>query len=66
MAVADAYDALTSRRVYKSAMEPEVAKSIVKEESGAHFDPEIVAAFLAIEEQFMEIRSRFAEAAVAA
>lgn len=45
VAVADVFDALTSARCYKSAMLPDVARSMIVEESGAHFDPEIVAAF---------------------
>ena len=48
MAVADVFDALTSKRVYKSAMPLEKAYSIIKEGSGTHFDPEIVEAFFAV------------------
>lgn len=42
MAVADVFDALTSKRVYKSAMPLEKAYAIIREESGTHFDPEVV------------------------
>jgi len=52
--LADVYDALVSRRVYKAAMPHEVAKSIIVEESGEHFDPAIVDAFLATEDQFRQ------------
>ncbi len=45
-ALADVFDALTSVRVYKAAFQPEVAKSMINEESGKHFDPVIVTAFL--------------------
>jgi len=38
-AVADVYDALSSRRVYKEAFSHEVAKGIILKESGSHFDP---------------------------
>lgn len=48
MAVADVYDALTSNRCYKKAMPPETAYKIIREESGTHFDPAIVKAFLAV------------------
>lgn len=58
-ALADVYDALTSRRVYKLAFTHEVAKSIILQESGTHFDPDITAAFLACEQQFLDIRRQF-------
>lgn len=45
VALADVFDALTSVRVYKSAFEPEVAHSMIVEQSGKHFDPTIVQAF---------------------
>jgi response regulator RpfG family c-di-GMP phosphodiesterase len=46
VAVADVYDALTSERVYKKAMSHEDAVDIIKQESGKHFDPAVVEAFL--------------------
>jgi putative two-component system response regulator len=66
VALADVYDALTSRRVYKSAFGHDVAKSIIAEESGSHFDPEIAAAFLANEKEFMQIKERFIDPVAAA
>lgn len=45
MAVADVFDALVSKRCYKSAMPVEKAYSIIREESGTHFDPVVVDAF---------------------
>ena len=48
MAVADVFDALISKRVYKDAMPLERAYAIIREESGTHFEPEIVDAFLAV------------------
>lgn len=59
VAVADVYDALTSKRVYKAAFGHEVAKSMIAAESGTHFDPHVVSAFLRSEEQFLAIRERF-------
>jgi putative two-component system response regulator len=56
VAVADVFDALTSERVYKSAMSFERARTLIVEESGKHFDPAIVEAFLACWEEF-EARS---------
>jgi putative two-component system response regulator len=63
MAVADVYDALTSKRVYKNAYSHEVANSIMLEESGTHFDPVVMDAFKACESQFVAIRERAAKAA---
>jgi HD-GYP domain-containing protein (c-di-GMP phosphodiesterase class II) len=45
VALADVYDALSSRRVYKNAWSEEEVIKTIKEESGKHFDPEIVEAF---------------------
>jgi putative two-component system response regulator len=61
VAVADAYDALTSKRVYKNAFEHEVAKGIILGDRGKHFDPDVVDAFCALEEEFVEIRKRLIE-----
>ena len=55
MAVADVYDALVSKRVYKRAMSHEEARVIILEGKGIHFDPDIVDAFIAIEETFRNI-----------
>ena len=52
VALADVYDALTLRRVYKPAMPPEEAHEIILGESGAHFDPAIVEAFVGCFDQF--------------
>ena len=46
MAVADVFDALVSKRIYKDAMGIDEAYNIIKEESGHHFDPDIAEAFL--------------------
>lgn len=59
VALADVYDALTTKRVYKDAFEHDVAKSIIIEESGSHFDPDVVEAFLATEAEFVSIRKQF-------
>lgn len=58
MAVADVYDALRSRRVYKRPHSHEEARAIIIEGRGAHFDPAVVDAFLAAEEEF-ELIARF-------
>ncbi len=48
LAVADVYDALRSRRVYKPAMPHEQAAALLRQESGRHFDPEVVDLFFKI------------------
>ncbi len=55
-ALADVYDALTTERVYKKAYDHERAKSIIVEEKGAHFDPRVVDAFLAMETKFIKLK----------
>lgn len=61
VALADVYDALTSRRVYKEAMTHAAARSIIVEGDGSHFDPEIVTAFRTCEREFIAIRDRHAD-----
>ena len=61
MAVADVYDALTSKRVYKEAFSREKAVSIIREASGTHFDPDAVSAFLEIQDQFHAIAQDYAD-----
>ena len=54
VAIIDVYDALTSERVYKRAFSHKKAVDIIEKSSGSHFDPEIVHAFLAIEEKITQ------------
>ena len=61
VALADVYDALTSRRVYKGAFTHELARSLIVEKSGSHFDPRVVEAFLACEDAFRRNASRYEE-----
>ena len=61
MALADVYDALISRRVYKEGMPHEKAVDIIIEGRGSHFDPDLVDAFLAIQDEFKSIASRYAD-----
>jgi len=63
VAVADVYDALTSKRVYKEAIPHPEARQIILSESGEHFDPEVVAAFVASEGEFLKIYARLANEA---
>jgi len=55
VSLADVYDALTTRRVYKAAMSHEEATHIILESRGGHFDPRVVDAFLQIESEFEAI-----------
>jgi putative two-component system response regulator len=59
VAVADVYDALTSRRVYKDAFTHDIARAIILNDSGTHFDPDIVEAFVAAEQAFVAVRERY-------
>ena len=56
IALADVYDALTSKRFYKEAYTHERSKDIIVDLKGSHFDPEIVEAFLILEAEFDTIR----------
>lgn len=59
VALADVYDALVSRRIYKSALPHDTAKSIILSERGCHFDPMVVDAFLRCEEKFIGVLDQF-------
>jgi putative two-component system response regulator len=61
MALADVFDALVNRRVYKASFSFESARDIVVEGRGRHFDPDIVDAFLACCSEFEAIALRFAD-----
>ncbi len=61
MAVADVYDALISKRVYKPAFPHDKAARIIREGASAHFDPDVVAAFDEAETLFQEIAARYAD-----
>jgi putative two-component system response regulator len=60
VALADVYDALTSRRVYKPAYAHEVARELIFDEAGKHFDPLVVEAFRQVEDRFIETREKLA------
>jgi len=61
MSIADVYDALTSARVYKTAMPQEQAVAMIAEGRGSRFAPELVDAFLALLPQFDWIARRYAD-----
>ncbi|MFZ5453048.1 MAG: GAF and HD-GYP domain-containing protein [Thermodesulfobacteriota bacterium] len=63
VALADAYDAMVSKRVYKDPFPPEEALGFIREQSGRQFDPEVVAAFFDIQELIQTIRNKYQEEA---
>lgn len=62
LAIADVYDALTSKRVYKEAFTHDQSRKIIVEECVSHFDPEVLNAFQDLEDQFIDIRKRYQDA----
>ena len=61
IAIADVFDALTSERPYKKAWPVEEAVQLLREQSGRHFDPELVELFLGQLPAILEIKERWAE-----
>ncbi|EMB51885.1 two-component response regulator [Vibrio mimicus CAIM 602] len=61
MALADVYDALISKRVYKPPFSHDKALAIIEEGRGQHFDPIIVDAFLRVEDKFKQIAKELAD-----
>jgi putative two-component system response regulator len=59
MAVADVYDALISKRVYKKAFSHEQAVTMILDGRGRHFDPDVVDAFIAIDEKIRAVADRY-------
>jgi response regulator RpfG family c-di-GMP phosphodiesterase len=61
MAVADVYDALISRRIYKRAFTHEESVAYITQERGTQFDPDVVDAFLSINVEFHQIAEQFSD-----
>ncbi len=61
MAIADVYDALISRRVYKPALPHDTAVDIMREGRGTHFDPDLLDVMLAIAPKFDAIAQHFCD-----
>ena len=59
MALADVYDALISKRVYKEAWSHEATIEVIIKDSGRHFDPDVVDAFLKLKDEFLKISKRY-------
>jgi len=60
-AVADVFDALTSIRPYKKAWTVEDAVALIKKESGEHFDPRIVNAFIKVLPEILKVKKQFSD-----
>jgi putative two-component system response regulator len=60
-AVADVFDALTSKRPYKEPFSVERSLATITEGRGSHFDPEAVDAFLAIQEEILAIKKQYGD-----
>jgi putative two-component system response regulator len=65
VALADVYDALTSKRVYKDAFSHDIAREIIIKDANTHFSPQIVKAFLAVEQAFIGVRDQYRDASSA-
>ncbi|MDR1050401.1 MAG: GAF domain-containing protein [Deltaproteobacteria bacterium] len=61
LAAADVFDALSSRKAYKEAVDEDLAVQIMEQESGHHFDPAVIESFLAVRPILRKIRERFPE-----
>ncbi len=61
VAVADVFDALTSSRPYKEPWSFEDAIAFMKEQSGKHFDPDIIDVFLATMDEIIKVSKKYAE-----
>ena len=61
MAIADVYDAIISRRIYKEPIPHARAVEIIHSEKGQQFDPDVADAFLSIQDDFRAIAEKFAD-----
>jgi len=60
-AIADVFDALTTKRPYKEAFSVEKSLAIIREGRGNHFDPDVVDAFLSIQDEILTIKKQYNE-----
>jgi putative two-component system response regulator len=61
VAIADVFDALTSKRPYKEPFSVEESLAIIREGRGTHFDPDVVDAFFAIQDEILAIKKQYAD-----
>ena len=60
-AIADVFDALISKRPYKKPFSVEKSLAIIREGRGSHFDPDVVDAFFAIQDEILTIKKQYGE-----
>jgi putative two-component system response regulator len=58
-AIADVFDALTTRRPYKEPFSLEKSFAIIRESKGTHFDPDVVDAFFAVQDEILAIKETY-------
>ncbi len=58
-AIADVFDALTTRRPYKEPFSLEKSFAIIRESKGTHFDPDVVDAFFAVQDEILVIKEEY-------
>ncbi len=63
-AIADVFDALTSKRPYKEPFSLEKSYAIIREGRGSHFDPDVVDAFFSLEEEILAIKDRYKDSEI--
>jgi len=61
VALADVFDALTTKRPYKEPIPVDQSLTIIREGRGTHFDPDVVDAFFAIQEEILIIKKQYAD-----
>ena len=60
-AIADVFDALTCKRPYKEPFSVEKSLAIIREGRGSHFDPDVVDAFFAIQDEILSIKEQYGD-----
>jgi putative two-component system response regulator len=60
-AIADVFDALTSKRPYKEPFSVKKSLAIIREGRGSHFDPDVVDAFFAIQDEILTIKKQYSD-----
>lgn len=61
MAIADVYDTLAMKRIYRAELPHKTAVAIIVEERGKHFDPDLVDAFVNVQDQFRKIAQKYTD-----
>jgi len=59
VAIADVFDALISKRPYRESFSLKKSFDIIRESKGSHFDPDVVDAFFAVEDEILSIKAKY-------